>query len=128
MSALTAMIPCETADAMYSKCIVSPLMTTPETDDGVVASTPCQTTSGERDLEGARYTNDSDVRAVDAGISQGRARSAKQPVSDVLVEARHDEREAATGGLGRALQLFHVSEKTPGVISDGFRWKLHPVS
>ena len=72
VSALTAMIPCETADAMYLEVHGLALDETPETDEGVVTSTLCQTTSGERDLEGARYANNSDVRAVDAGLSQGR--------------------------------------------------------
>ena len=99
-----------------------------QTDDGVISSSPCETTGGQRDLEGTRHADDGDAGAIDAGITQSRARAAKQPVSDVLVESRHDDGKAATGGLGRALQLFHVSEKTPGVISEGCERKLHPVS
>ena len=85
-----AVMPCAHAEAMYSKCGVSPLIRQPRQ---TTASTPSglgDALRRHRNLERARHAQHLDIALGDAGIAQRRLRADQQAVGDEIVEARDD--------------------------------------
>ena len=74
------MMPCDAAAAMYSKCIVSPLIRQPRQITASNRPVSASVQRGHRNLEGAGHVDERDVLVVDAGLQQRRARpSAGRP-------------------------------------------------
>ena len=100
------------ASAMYSKCIVSPLIRQPRqmtASKRPLSASRCAAI-GSSNAPGTRTSVTSSSR-TSASASASRA-PASRPVGDLGVEAGHDDGEPATGGPRRALPLLHAYSLT----------------
>ena len=82
--------------AMYSKCIVSPLIRQPRQMTASKRPVSASAQRGDRNLERAGHAHERDVLVARPPPPSSASRApCSRPVGDLLVEARDDDREAA---------------------------------
>ena len=101
VSPAASMIPCATADEMYSKCGVAPRMTQPRQTIGIEPAGLCSASAPPAAVRTRPERELLDIAGRRPGFSERGARARGERVGDRLVEPGDDDRKSIAGGRGQ---------------------------